>query len=43
MGEWSEREGDYISDMAEYYENEAAKVSRELHRIIGSSDPIIYS
>ena len=43
MIEWHERKGDHVFEMAEYYEKEAAKASRELYRIIGSSDPMMYS
>ena len=43
MTEWSERKGDHIFDMAEYYEKEAAKALSELHRVIGFSDPMTYS
>ena len=36
-----ERKGDHVFDMAEYFEKEVTKASRELHKIIGSLDPIV--
>ena len=42
MVEHSERKGDQLYNMAEHYEEEATKASSELHRIIGSSDPVVY-
>ena len=43
MMEWSERKGDHIFDVAEYYGKEAAKGLSKLHRVIGFSDPMMYS
>ena len=43
MVDWRERKGDRMYEMAEYCEKEAAKASNELHRIITSSDPVMYS
>ena len=43
MVKWSESKGDHVFEMVEYYEKEAAKASRELHRIVGSSDPMMDS
>ena len=43
MVKWNEMKGDQVYEMAEYYEKEAAKGSNELHKIIGSSYPMMYS
>ena len=32
MVEWSERKGDHIFDMAEYYEKKSAKASKDFTR-----------
>ena len=42
MVEWSGRKGDRLYNISEPYEGEVAKASSELHRIIGSSDPMVY-
>ena len=43
MVEWSEKKEDHLYKKAKHYEKEAIKASSELHRIIGSSDPMMYS
>ena len=43
MVEWHEEMGDDFLDSADFYEKETAKASKELHRIVGSSDPMMYS
>ena len=42
MVEWSEWKRDHLYNMAERYEEEAAKASNELHKIIGPSDLMKY-
>ena len=41
--EWHEEKGIHRFDFDEYYEKEAAKASKGLQKIIGSSDPMMYS
>ena len=43
MVELNERKEDLMFGIAQYHEKEATKASEELHRIIGSSDPMMYS
>ena len=43
MAECHEEKGDMFFDFADFHGKEAAKASKELHRIIGSSDPMLSS
>ena len=43
MVEWNTIKGDHFFDMAEFYETETTKDSNELHKIIGSPHPMMYS
>ena len=43
MAEWHEEEGDKYLDFVEVYGKEAFKPLKELHEIVGSSDPMMYS
>ena len=42
MAEWHEEKGDQIFDFTKIYKEEVAKASKELHKIIDSSNPMMY-